>query len=71
MLSNDKRLISLAVFDEFQECDASSEALDEFKSAIIIAYERALEGGISSSAAFSAMLDLLAAELKRCVHFNG
>jgi hypothetical protein len=71
MFCHDKSLVYPAFFDDFQECDASSEALDEFKSAIIIAYEQALEGGMSSSAAFAAVLDLLSAEFKRCVHLNG
>ncbi len=71
MFCHDKRLASPDSFDRFQECDASSEALDEFKSAIIIAFEQALDDGISSSVAFSAVLDFLAAKFKRCVHFNG
>ena len=70
MFCHDKRLVFPDLFDDSQECDASKEALEEFRSAVIVAYEQALEEGISANAAFSAMLDLMAAELKRSVHFS-
>jgi hypothetical protein len=66
MFGHDKRLLSQAFFQDFEKNDSLSGALDEFKSAMIVAYERALEEGISSVMALSAMADLMSQELKRC-----
>jgi hypothetical protein len=71
MFGHDKRLIPQSFFEEFENNTPSSVALDEFKSTVIIAYERALDEGISSGAALAAMLDLMSVELKRCVQLAG
>jgi hypothetical protein len=69
MFGHDKRLVPQAFFQDFENSDPPSGALDEFKSAVIIAYEQALEDGISSSLALAAMADLMSVELKRCDGF--
>ncbi len=71
MFGHDKRLVPQAFFQDFEKSDPLSGALDEFKSAVIIAYERALEEGISSVIALAAMADLMSAELKRCEDLAG
>ena len=71
MFCNDRRLISTELFEDVEADGVSHAALDNFKSAVIVAYEQAIEDGISSSVALTAMLDLAAAELKRCGHFGG
>jgi hypothetical protein len=50
--------------------DDSAEAADSFKSVLIIAYEQALEEGISPSAAIGIVLDWVSLELKRCVQLH-
>jgi hypothetical protein len=59
------------LFEGFEPDEQSSTALDNFKSAIITAYERALDDGISSSVALAAMLDMASTELMRTTHLNG
>ena len=72
MFGHDKRLVPQAFFEDFENITpSSSAALDEFKSTVIIAYERALDEGISSAIALAAMLDLMSVELKRCVQLAG
>ncbi len=71
MFGHDKRLVPQAFFEDFEKKDISSDALDDFKSAVIVAYERALDEGISSGIALAAMLDLMSIELKRCVQLAG
>jgi hypothetical protein len=71
MFGHNRRPVSPALFEGFSGTEQSNEALDDFKSALIIAFEQALEDGISSSMALAAMLDLAAAELRRCNHLNG
>jgi hypothetical protein len=69
MFGHDKRLVPQAFFQDFENNDPLSGALDEFKSAVIIAFEQALEEGISSSLVLAAMADLMSVELKRCDGF--
>jgi hypothetical protein len=45
---------------------ASRKAADDFKSVLIIAYEQALEEGMSPSAAIGIVVDWVSLELKRC-----
>ena len=71
MLCHDKRLVYPNLFNDSKGYDGEPEALNKFKGVLIVAYEQALDDGLSSDAIFSAMLDLVSAELKRCVHFNG
>lgn len=42
-----------------------TDTFDEFRSALIVAYEHALEQGISPSAALAAILDMAASEMQR------
>jgi hypothetical protein len=46
---------------------SSAGAADTFRSVLIIAYEQALEEGVSPSAAIGIALDWISIELKRCV----
>lgn len=71
MFGHDKRLVPKAFFQDFEKNDPLSGVLDEFKSAVIIAYERALDEGISSVSALAAMADLMSQELKRCEDLAG
>ncbi len=71
MFGHDKRLVPQTFFKDSEKSDPLSGALDEFKSAVIIAYERALEEGISSVIALAAMADLISVELKRCEDLAG
>jgi hypothetical protein len=55
-------------------CDGvSSKATDDFQSVLIIAYEQALEEGMSPSAAIGIVFDWVSSELKRCaqLHLDG
>jgi hypothetical protein len=70
MFGHNWRPVPPALFEGFNRSEEASEALDDFKGALIIAYERALEEGLSSSAALAAMLDLAAAELRRCTQLS-
>ncbi len=42
-----------------------ADALEEFQSALILAYERALEQGISPSTAMAVILDWASSEMRR------
>jgi hypothetical protein len=66
MLGHNRHPVPLALFEGFNKEDFSSEAVDKFKSALIIAYEQALESGISPGRALGAMLDWVSLEVKRC-----
>jgi hypothetical protein len=46
--------------------DSSPKAVDDFKSVLIIAYEQALEEGMSPGAAIGIVLDWVSLELRRC-----
>ena len=56
MLPNNQRLTRDALFEDFEK-DNTSKAIDNFESALIAAYERALESGLAPGAALAAMLD--------------
>jgi hypothetical protein len=71
MFGHNQQPVPSALFEGFSRDEQSSGALDNFKSALIVAYERALDEGISSGVALAAMLDMAATELKRSMHFNG
>jgi hypothetical protein len=45
--------------------DITADTFDEFRSALIVAYEHALEQGISPRAALAAILDMAASEMQR------
>jgi hypothetical protein len=66
MLADDHRLVALALLGSFQKDEPPSPAADELESALIVAYEGALESGVSPPAALLAALDWISAELARC-----
>jgi hypothetical protein len=49
---------------------ATTPAADTFKSVLIIAYEQAIEEGISPGAAIGIALDWISVELKRSMRLN-
>ncbi|MGO9483354.1 MAG: hypothetical protein ACLPX9_02045 [Rhodomicrobium sp.] len=52
----------------WETCESNldlADPLDEFQSALIVAYEHALEQGISSSAALAVILDMASSEMQR------
>jgi hypothetical protein len=71
MFGDDRQFASPALFEDCKRDEASSEALDQFKSALIVAYEQALEDGMSSGTALAAMIDVMSIELKRCTKLAG
>ncbi len=66
MIGHNQRLAPAALFEGLKREDASPKAADDFKSVLIIAYEQALEEGISPGAAIEIVLDWLSLEFKRC-----
>jgi len=54
-----------ALLGDFEKENASPVMVDEFKSALIVAYEHALESGITPAFALGATLDWISAEFKR------
>ncbi len=66
MLARDHRLVALALLGTFRKEDTSPAVIDDFKSALIVAYEQALENGVSPSYALWAILDWVSLEFKRC-----
>jgi hypothetical protein len=60
------QLIAVALLGDFQDGNASPAVIDEFKSALIVAYEQALESGVSPVHALGAMLDWASLEFRRC-----
>jgi hypothetical protein len=61
----DHRLVAVALLGDIQNGNASTDVIDEFKSALISAYEQALESGISPANALGAMMDWACLEFKR------
>jgi hypothetical protein len=65
MSGRSQQLIPLALLEGLRKEGASSEAIDEFGSALIIAYEQALDSGLTPSAALAAMLDWVLSEFQK------
>lgn len=65
MLGHNRYLVPQTLFEGFEKENISTDAIDEFKSALIVAYEQALENGMSPGSVFGAMLDWAALEVKR------
>ena len=65
MFERNQTIVPGKLFDELGNKDGAPEAIDELKSSVIVAYEHALELGISPSAAIGAVLDLLSLEFQR------
>jgi hypothetical protein len=70
MFGSNSNPVPSILFDGFNREDAPCEALDEFKTSVIAAYERALERGICSNVVISVMLDLASVELGRHLTFS-
>jgi len=70
MLVCDHRLGTLALFGESKKETHPPEAIDDFKSILIIAYEQALEEGINPVAALTAVLEWASLEIRRCTGLN-
>jgi hypothetical protein len=71
MFSHDRRFVPSALFDDYKRDETSTEALDEFKSALIVAYEQALEDRMSSGTALAAMIDVMSMGIKPCTKLAG
>jgi hypothetical protein len=69
MLGHNRLRVPSSPFEGFSSgntlSEASDEASEKFKSALIVAYEEALEHGLTPGSALAAMLDLVSVELKR------
>jgi len=65
MLGHNRQPVPLALFEGFEKEHISAEAVDEFKSALIVAYEQALQSGIAPGYALGAMLDWVSLEVRR------
>ena len=65
MLGHNRHLVPQTLFEGFEKENTSTEAIDEFKSALIVAYEHALENGMSPGSVLGTMLDWAALEVKR------
>ncbi len=65
MLGHNWETVPLSLFHGFEKEDISAEAVDEFKSALIVAYEQALQNGISPGSALGAILDWTSSEVRR------
>jgi hypothetical protein len=65
MFGHNQRLAPQSLFEGCKQECASPKAVDDFKSVLIIAYEQALEEGISPSTALAAVLDWVVIEFKR------
>ena len=63
MLEYGKGAVSEIHFEGLAEEPGLTEALDEFESAVIIAYETALQNGLSQAAALAALLEMASREL--------
>jgi hypothetical protein len=65
MLGHNRQPAPLALFEGFEREDLMPEAVDDFKSALIVAYEQALESGVSPCHALGTMLDWVSLEVRR------
>ncbi len=65
MLGHNRQSVPLTLFEGFEKEEISVEAVDEFKSALIVAYEQALQNGVSPGFALGTMLDWVSLEVKR------
>ena len=67
MLGRNEQAVPAALFQGFKIGKCSPEAIDEFKSILITAYEQVLQKGVSPGCALGAMLDMASIEFKRCL----
>jgi hypothetical protein len=66
MFGHNQQALPARLFEDLKkEEDGWPEATDEFNSALIIAYEQALESGLTPSAALAVMVEWISLEFKR------
>lgn len=65
MFGHNQRLAPQALFEGCRQESVSPKAAEDFMSVLIIAYEQALEEGVSPGAALAAVLDWVVIEFKR------
>ena len=65
MLGHNRHSVPQALFEGFERENNPDDAIDEFRSAMIVAYEQALENGVSPGFALGAMLDWISLEVRR------
>lgn len=65
MLGHKRKTVPASLLDGSQKNDRLGEAIIEFKSALMAAYERALERGLCPSHALAAVLSWAANETER------
>jgi hypothetical protein len=66
VLGRDFFAIPEAIFEGLEQETPPVEAIDDLKSDLIAAYERALQKGVSPFCAIGSLLDLVAEETQRC-----
>ena len=71
MLGREFFAIPEALLEGLEQEALPAEAIDEFKSQLITAYEGALQKGVSPCCALGALLDLVAEEAQRCAAVTG
>lgn len=67
MLGRHSLAIPEALFECLEQETPPAEAIDELRSKLIVAYEQALQNGVSATSALQAMLHLVSEECQRCV----
>jgi hypothetical protein len=65
MLGHNRHSVPQTLFEGFERESSSNAAIDEFRSALIVAYEQALENGVGPGSALGAMLDWVSLEIGR------
>jgi hypothetical protein len=70
MLGNSHRVVPATFFEDPKEDDAFLEAIGQFRSALIIAYDQALKKGMSSGSALAAIFDWMSLEFERTAHID-
>lgn len=71
MFGHNRQPVPAALFEGFKSEGASSEAGEEFRGNLIVAYEQALEQGIAPVCALATMLDVISQEFKRSISTDG
>jgi hypothetical protein len=65
MLAHNLFVVPEELFEGQKQEMPPAEAIDEFKSELIVAYEQALHKGVSPGCALAAVLDLVSEETQR------
>jgi hypothetical protein len=67
MLRNNARAVPANLFEGFEKDSGGAEALAAFESALMVAYEQALDNGVCPSMVLAVMLDMAAREARRLI----